>query len=130
MGYKTNHSLVMDPPLTGEQIARALFPDHDYDDPDIEHPDWYWIDSGMTFVMGQPNEKGECPCHGEGKWDEDPDMLKISAAYPEVRFTLRVGDDLDAPWYIKYYLGGEMADVYPEVIFPPNPLWSDDEDAG
>jgi len=123
MGYKTKHRLKLDPPLTTRQIVEVLMPDLDLDN--LEYPiEDYYRDLPMGWALEPPTEAGWCATFGRCKWDEDPDLCKLSAAHPHVRFTLEVGNDIHtSPEYVTYYYGGEKASVSPMVVIPPSPLW-------
>lgn len=127
MGYKTNHCLTIDPPLTEREIITAMLGDEAWKG----YEDWP-IDELWSEVVGgameAPDENGVCSSYGTWKWDENSDMLRLSRAFPRTRFTLEVGDDIStAPEYVTYYFNGQHEMVVPRIHIPSSTLWDEEE---
>ena len=133
MGYKVLHELTTSPPLTAEDFVRVLDPamaqayeraaDGEAED-EFEDVPWDWEDYFSELEMGyvlQPPEDGVCASREIGKWNDDGDIPKLSKAFPEVRFSLYMGDGDDWTSAV-YWLNGVFEYVHVGEL-PASTLW-------
>lgn len=128
MGYKTYHYLELDPPLSPYDFVAGLLGDNFPDNIDANDEDelidlFTSMHSGMGYCLEIIDPQGRCCSAEKGKWyDEKEDLLRLSNAYPHVHITLWVGEDLERPQYVGYFLGGKSEYVEPEIVIPPSTL--------
>jgi len=102
MGYYTFHDLSYDAPEGSETDDRIQA----------------WIDNDQLREEFENLYPGGA-CGMTKTLDPDPDMLRLSQAFPEVLFTLHGSGEEDTDLWYTYYRDGRLQHADAQIHYPP-----------